>query len=72
MGNIIKTCSFRLIFLLVIIIDVSGSVKIFKMKYFVAFLPWWRIEAYSNCAVDDIPENFSAMKLGVEVNKLHD
>ena len=54
-----------------LIIDVGGYIKPVKAKEFVVLLPYRRAEAGSNCAVYDILEDFSAMRLGVEVSKLH-
>ena len=62
---------FSLIFLIVVVNDVRRSMKLIKSKEFVVLWPWSRIEAGYNCAVYDIPGDFSAMRLGVEVRKLY-
>ena len=56
---------------MVVVIDLIGYMKLVKSKEFLMFLLWRRIEAGSNCAVYDIPEDFSTTRLGVEVVKLH-
>ena len=54
-----------------VIIDVSGPIKPVKLKEFLVFYPWRRIEVDSNCAPNEIPETLSATRLGVEASKLH-
>ena len=38
---------------------------------FVMFWPWWRIGADPNCVCNKISENFSALRLGIEIIKFH-
>ena len=57
--------------ILLVVVDVIVSMKMVKLKEFVVFWTWRRIEADSNHGFYDIPETFSAIRLGVEVSKLH-
>ena len=59
----------RLIILHEVIIDVSVSMKPFKEKDFVVFLPWRRIEADSNRIT--YLRLTPPLRLGVEFSKLH-
>ena len=40
--------------ILVVVIDVRGSMKLVKSKEFVLFLPWRRLEAGSNVTINEI------------------
>ena len=62
---------FCLIILLVVLIDVIGSMELINSMEFVVLWPSRVIEAGSNCAIYDIPEAFFIMRVGVEVSKLH-
>ena len=60
-----------LIIILLVVIDIIGSIKLINSKYFVSLITCRIIERGSNCVLYDIPEAFSTMRLGVEVRKLH-
>ena len=61
----------HIIILLAVVIDTRGTMKLIKTKEIVMFRPWRRIEAGSNCAVNEITQAFSTTRLGVEASKLH-
>ena len=52
---------FSSIVILVVVIDVIGSMKLVKLKDFVVFRTWRRVEVVSNGTVNDISEDFSAL-----------
>ena len=54
-----------------VVIDVRVSMKLIKLKDFLVFLPYSRIEAGSNHAVYGIPGGFSTMMLVFEFSKFH-
>ena len=53
------------IVLLVVVVDVRGSMKLVKSEDFVVFLPWRRVEAGSSGTVNKISEAFYSMGLVV-------
>ena len=56
--GVYKTRGFCLIILIVVIIYMSGSIKLINAKEFVVFWPWLKIKLYYNRAVNVIPEAF--------------
>ena len=70
-GILYKTHNFRPNTLPAVIIDVCWYINLVKVKDFVVFWSCSRIEVDSNRLVYDIPETFSATRLGVEDRKFH-
>ena len=64
-------CHLNITFIILLTIDVSWSTKLFQAKKFMVQLSWERIEAGSYCTINNIYENFSALRLRIEVSKLH-
>ena len=64
-------CLFNITFLLLIKIDVIWSMKLVQAEKLIVHLSWGRIEAVSYGTINEISENFSAMRLRIEVSKLH-
>ena len=64
-------CLFNITFLLLIKIVVSWYMKMVQVKKFLVHWYWWRMESGSYITSNEVSENFSAMRLRIEVSKLH-
>ena len=65
------SCHFNLTFILLLIVDVRGSMKLFEANEFIVNRSLGRTETVSYGSTNDISETFSAMRLRIEVRKLH-